>query len=125
MKISINKTIFYEGLANGGITFGVLKDDAQTTLFRTFRTTGYVVSMPYYQLTAKDMTLDLFKAYVKMYDKAINVNRYIGIWLDTSTLTWYLDINNIYDRKIDAIECGIRNKQKAIYDLSNGETITL
>ena len=50
-------------------------------------------------------------------------NLYIGLWLDNNIL--YIDISiNIID-KVDALEFGKYNKQLAIYDLKNNDSIYL
>ena len=50
-------------------------------------------------------------------------NMYIGLWLDNNIM--YIDVSiNIID-KVEALEFGKRNKQLAIYDLVNNDSIYL
>ena len=52
-----------------------------------------------------------------------NNNLFIGLWLDNNKM--YIDISiNIID-KVEALEFGKRNKQLAIYDLVNNDSIYL
>ena len=52
-----------------------------------------------------------------------NKNLFIGLWLDDGIM--YVDISININDKIDALEFGKKNKQLAIYDLENNDSIYL
>lgn len=52
-----------------------------------------------------------------------NNNMYIGLWLDSDIM--YIDISININNKVEALEFGKYNKQLAIYDIVNNDSIYL
>lgn len=52
-----------------------------------------------------------------------NNNLYIGLWLDNNVM--YIDISININDKVEALEFGKHNKQLAIYDIVNNDSIYL
>ena len=52
-------------------------------------------------------------------------SRYIGGWYDDGTDEYVLDVSVVVGSLREAIKLGIHHKQKAIFDLEDGSSITL
>lgn len=53
-----------------------------------------------------------------------NPKAHLGGWYNPDDDTWYLDVSHVTDNKLEAVSLGARYKQKGIYDLKEGRTIT-
>lgn len=86
---------------------------------------GYMVSLEGTETQTKG---DDYQAIIKAIEEKQAIikdknNMYIGLWLDSNIM--YIDISiNIID-KVEALEFGKYNKQLAIYDLKNNDSIYL
>lgn len=84
---------------------------------------GFMVSLYGYEKVIKDikyLELAQVKSYLK---KAKKLDAFVGFWIDDDKV--YLDISvNIGDKK-EALRIARENKQLAIFDCSNMETIRL
>lgn len=103
-------------LANGGCTL-----DCELNLYSG---AGYVVSREGYEFTSSNIDeivnkIDEYKA------TARELEAYIGVWYNTEDGLYYLDINNIYADKKEAIFYGLKFKQLAIFDIANGQEIRM
>lgn len=88
--------------------------------------TGYMISCKdLYKLNLSDLSEDKLDNAIK---QATEIGGYIGGWLDTETTdtdNFYLDISiNVQDKE-QALKIAKKNKQLAIYDIENGESIYL
>lgn len=81
---------------------------------------GYMVSLQGYELktTLKNLSNKMIKKYQKI---ATEKNAFIGFWMDGGAL--YLDISINILNKMQAIATGRKNKQLAIYDLKENQSI--
>lgn len=102
-----------ELLKNGGLT---LKGD----LTGANNTSGYYVSLIGYE---KIIQLEELEETIQEYQKKLLKNEFIGLWIDDNKI--YIDISKHYTDKKRAIESGIKNKQIAIYDILNNNSIYL
>lgn len=88
-------------------------------------TRGYMVSLEGAESQVKG---DDYQAIIKAIEEKQTIikdkdNLYIGLWLDNDTM--FVDVSiNIID-KVDALEFGKKNKQLAIYDIENNDSIYL
>lgn len=84
---------------------------------------GFMVSLYGYEKVIKDikyLELAQVKSYLK---KAKKLNAFVGFWIDEGKI--YLDISvNVGDKK-EALRIAKENKQLAIFDCSDMETIRL
>jgi hypothetical protein len=86
---------------------------------------GYMVSLEGTETQTKS---DDYQAIIKAIEEKQAIikdrnNIYIGLWLDSNIM--YIDVSvNIID-KVEALEFGKYNKQLAIYDLKNNDSIYL
>lgn len=86
---------------------------------------GYMVSLEGTETQAQGDDYQAIKKAIKEKQEIIKDknNMYIGLWLDSGIM--YIDISiNIID-KVEALEFGKYNKQLAIYDLVNNDSIYL
>lgn len=86
---------------------------------------GYMVSLEGTETQAQGEDYQAIKKAIEEKQKIIKDknNMYIGLWLDSGVM--YIDISiNIID-KVEALEFGKYNKQLAIYDLVNNDSIYL
>ena len=86
---------------------------------------GYMVSLEGTESQVKGNDYQAIIKAIKEKQETIkdSKNMYIGLWLDNNIM--YVDISiNIID-KVEALEFGKRNKQLAIYDLVNNDSIYL
>lgn len=79
---------------------------------------GFYVSKIGYE---KIINIEDLESYIKMYSKMLLKNEYIGLWIDNGLL--YIDITKHYKNKKEALKIGIKNKQKAIFDIANKKDI--
>lgn len=86
---------------------------------------GYMVSLEGTETQAQGEDYQAIKKAIEEKQEIIKDknNMYIGLWLDSGIM--YIDISiNIID-KVEALEFGKYNKQLAIYDLVNNDSIYL
>lgn len=86
---------------------------------------GYMVSLEGTEIQAQGEDYQAIKKAIEEKQEIIKDknNMYIGLWLDSGIM--YIDISiNIID-KVEALEFGKYNKQLAIYDLVNNDSIYL
>lgn len=100
---------------NGGAT---LKSDGSFLLVDA----GYMVSLSGYEkkIALNDLNIQMINDYLLIAKK---LKAYAGLWIDNNIL--YLDISIKILNKQQAINTGRKNKQKAIFDLFNKESIYL
>lgn len=108
------KKLIKEIIKNGGATL-------TSTLENADLKNGYMVS----EVGAeKTFTLDEVEEIEKTlieYAEKISTNQYVGAWVDNNKL--YIDISRHYKSQKQALKVGADNKQLAIYDVANAESI--
>lgn len=120
---------------NNGISFNPTRMDAKGNYLMPNK--GYMVSnygtelrMPFKSIAVKYRYLDrideidaLVSTCISKYAYKLNEDNYFGIWVENQELVFDIS-ENVQDLK-KAIIQGMTNKQDAIYDIVNGETIYL
>ncbi len=108
------KKLINEIIKNGGATL-------TSTLENADLKSGYMVS----EVGAeKVFNLDEVEAIEKTlieYAEKITSNQFVGAWVDNNKL--YIDISRHYKSKKQALRVGADNKQLAIFDIANAESI--
>lgn len=112
----MNKLNLNEIIKKGGATL-----DAE--LKNINRKNGFMVSILGTEKTFKLNELDELEKNIMIYKNKLNKNEFIGIWLDNNII--YLDISKHYNNKRIALDIALKNKQIAIYDIKNDESIYL
>ena len=86
---------------------------------------GYMVSLLGYETQLSIKNIDKIDGIIEKYKKIIGnkKNMYIGAWLDNDII--YIDISKHIEKKYNAIQYGIKNRQLAIYDIKNDTCIDL
>ena len=105
-------------IENGGATL-------TSELKKAELATGFMVSLEGAESQVKGDDYQAIKKAIEEKQAIIkdNNNLYIGLWLDNNIM--YIDISiNIID-KVEALEFAKKNKQLAIYDLINNDSIYL
>lgn len=94
---------------NGGMTLGLNASK------------GYMVSLYGYEFTTKneDEVLKKINEYKKIIENKAGC--YVGVWLEDGL--YYIDVSILIDNFNEALEVGKKNKQLAIYDLKNNNSI--
>ena len=110
MKI---ETIKNELLKNGGLT---LTEELQ----KATQKNGFYVSKIGYE---KIITIEELQKELDNYKSKLLKNEFIGLWIDNNKI--YIDIIKHYKDKKQALKMGIKNKQIAIYDITNNKSIYL
>ena len=105
-------------IKNGGAT---LTKDLKTASL----TSGYMVSL---EGAESQVRGDDYNEIIKAIESKQEIikdrdNLYIGLWLDSGIM--YIDVSINIINKVDALEFGKYNKQLAIYDLVNNNSIYL
>lgn len=87
--------------------------------------TGFMVSILGLEKTIKKSDINTLDNIIMEYKKIIEnkKNMYIGFWIDNDLI--YIDISKHVEKKQNAINLGIKNKQLAIYDIKNNTCIDL
>lgn len=85
---------------------------------------GYMVALAGYEkiINIDDLSIQTIKEYNQL---AINNGGYIGFWIDKNTNLLYLDISLYINNKYRALATARKNKQLAIFDLKNKDSIYL
>ena len=108
-KLNIEKII-----KNGGATLTRELEEAQDTR-------RYVVSVYGQEQVFKLNQLEELEKAVLSYAKSIKKGYYIGLWINDNKI--YLDISTSFDRKNQAMEFGVNNKQIAIFDTKENKSL--
>lgn len=108
-KLNIEKII-----KNGGATLTRELEEAQDTR-------RYVVSVYGLEKVFKLNQLEELEKAVLSYAKDIKKGYYIGLWINDNKI--YLDVSTSFDRKNQAMEFGINNKQIAIFDTKENKSL--
>lgn len=103
-------------LSNGGCTL--------TADLNIYNGNGFVVSRSGYEFTTSSID-DVLNKIREYQTTAKTLGAYIGVWFNTEDGLYYVDINNIYKDKKEAIFYGMKYKQLAIFDIENCEEIRM
>lgn len=92
---------------------------------KTFINGGFMVSLEGTETQTKGDDYQAIKKTIEEKQEIIkdNNNMYIGLWLDSGIM--YIDISININDKMEALEFGKYNKQLAIYDIVNNDSIYL
>jgi len=121
MKKEVLKDIKEYIKENKGITLDI------NTMKNTTINTGYSVSLAGYETKEKniDKTMEIVKDYIKAVKNLNKNNLFVGVWYDEKTQYYYIDISMIINKRREAERIAKDNKQLAIYDLKNNDSIYL
>lgn len=121
MKKEVLKDIKEYIKENKGITLDI------NTMKNTTINTGYSVSLAGYETKEKsiDKTMEIVKDYIKAVKNLNKNNLFVGVWYDEKTQYYYIDISMIISKRREAEKIAKENKQLAIYDLKNNDSIYL
>lgn len=108
-KLNIEKII-----ENGGATLTRELEEAQDTK-------RYVVSIYGKEQVFNLNQLEELEKAILSYAKDIKKGYYIGLWINDNKI--YLDVSTSFDRKNQAMEFGINNKQIAIFDTKENKSL--
>lgn len=126
IKKEILKDIKKYIIDNEGISLDI------DTMKNTTLKNGYVVSIEGYELKVKNID-DVMKKITK-YISIINILKnndkikktyFVGVWYNENDSYYYIDISKHFEKLRDAKNFGKMNKQKAIYNLKNNNSIYL
>ena len=106
---------------NKGITLDI------NTMKNTTKKSGFSVSLAGYETKEKsiDKTMEIVKDYIKTVKDLEKNNLFVGVWYDEKTQYYYIDISIIINKRREAERIAKENKQLAIYDLKNNDSIYL
>lgn len=108
------KKLIEKIIKNGGATL-------TSTLENADLKNGYMVSeVGAERVFGLDEVEEIEKTLIE-YAEKITTNQFVGAWLDDDKL--YIDISRHYKSKKQALRVGADNKQLAIYDIANEESI--
>ena len=121
MKKEVLKDIKEYIKENKGITLDI------NTMKNTTIKNGYSVSLAGYETKEKniDKTMEVLKDYIKAVKDLKKNNLFVGVWYDEKTQYYYIDISMIINKRREAERIAKENKQLAIYDLKNNDSIYL
>lgn len=121
MKKEVLKDIKEYIKENKGITLDI------NTMKNTTIKNGYSVSLAGYETKEKsiDKTMEVLKDYIKAVKNLNKNNLFVGVWYDEKTQYYYIDISMIINKRREAERIAKENKQLAIYDLKNNDSIYL
>lgn len=105
--------IIKKTLKNGGYTDIQYKNGYMVSLY------GLETKIPLGEAYSKK-TMQVLRQYRKL---AKRYNGSLGLWIEKGTL--FIDVSINIANKAEAIKVGIDNKQLAIYDIVNDQTINL
>jgi hypothetical protein len=111
------KDLYNYVLKNNGATY----DPRNENIFD--KTSGFMVSIPGYEqkLYLDDVDVETFGATLaSLYPSS---SEYIGIWINEGIM--YFDISEHIEDLEEAILCGIKNEQIAIWNIHRSESILL
>lgn len=106
---------------NKGITLDI------NTMKNTTKKSGFSVSLAGYETKEKsiDKTMEIVKEYIKAVKDLKKNNLFVGVWYDEKTSYYYIDISIIINKRREAERIAKENKQLAIYNLKDNESIYL
>ena len=106
---------------NKGITLDI------NTMKNTTKKSGFSVSLAGYETKEKSIakTMEIVKDYIKAVKDLKKDNLFVGVWYDEKTSYYYIDISIIINKKREAERIAKENKQLAIYNLKDNESIYL
>ena len=106
---------------NKGITLDI------NTMKNTTKKSGFSVSLAGYETKEKSInkTMEIVKEYIKAVKDLGKNNLFVGVWYDEKTQYYYIDISIIINKRREAERIAKENKQLAIYDLKNNDSIYL
>ena len=108
------KKLIEKIIKNGGATLTSTLEDADLK-------NGYMVSeVGAERVFGLDEVEEIEKTLIE-YAEKITTNQFVGAWMDDDKL--YIDISRHYKSKKQALRVGADNKQLAIYDIANEESI--
>ena len=108
------KKLINEIIKNGGATLTSTLESAELK-------NGYMVSeVGAEKVFGLDKVEEIEKTLIE-YAEKITSNEYVGAWVDDGKL--YIDISKHYKSKKQALRVGADNKQLAIFDIANAESI--
>jgi hypothetical protein len=109
--------IIKDALTNNGISYSLYDN--------TFNPNdGYMASLQNCESVSDTLDIDTLVDHITRYtEKLKNKNMHLGIWLYDGK--WYLDVSLKFDKLNDAVVFGRANKQIAIFDNKNKQSITL
>lgn len=114
MKQLINQ-IFKSTIKNGGASYNLNgHSPSKGFMVATFGAEKKIL--------LKDFNKKILKSYIKTHKKDLK-GAFIGTWIDSNIV--YLDISKKEKSKNKALEIARKNKQLAIFNLSNFESIYL
>lgn len=121
MKKEVLKEIKEYIKENKGITLDI------NTMKNTTKKSGFSVSLAGYETKEKDInkTMKVVKEYIKAVKKINKKSLFVGVWYDEKTSYYYIDISIIVSKRREAERIAKENKQLAIYDLKNNDSIYL
>lgn len=108
------KKLIEKILENGGATLDAKLENADLN-------SGYMVSEVGAEKVFRLDDVEGIESTLKEYAKRISSNEYVGAWVDDSKL--YIDISKHYKSQKQALKVGADNKQLAIYDIANAQSI--
>ena len=106
--------LYDEILKNGGLTL-------DKNFNKIDKKTGFMVSIEGFERKLDRFTYEDVKAVVDEYKSLLKGTLYLGFWIDEGIL--YIDISKWFRDKSEALKFGKQNKQIAIFDLKNSESI--
>ena len=86
---------------------------------------GYVVSVAGYNLKLKKITALKLKTFNKLLTIAKNNGLYVGVWYNRAGRYYDIDLNIITADMLTAFIKARANKQRAIYDIKNNNSILI
>ena len=108
------KKLIEKIIKNGGATLTSTLEEADLK-------NGYMVSeVGAERVFGLDEVEEIEKTLIE-YAEKITTNQFVGAWMDDDKL--YIDISRHYKSKKQALRVGADNKQLAIYDIANEESI--
>lgn len=121
MKKEVLKDIKEYIKENKGITLDI------NTMKNTTKKSGFSVSLAGYETKEKsiDKTMEVLKDYIKAVKDLKKNNLFVGVWYDEKTQYYFIDISMIVNKRREAERIAKDNKQLAIYDLKNNDSIYL
>ena len=110
------KKLYEKMIKNGGLTIN--RHMEELTYNR-----GYMVSVYGYEKKLDDFSFEEVEKVVSEYQQIVKGALYIGFWIDNGVL--YIDISKYIYNKSQALKFGKQNKQIAIFDIENQESIEI
>lgn len=108
------KKLIDEIIKNGGATLTSTLENAELK-------NGFMVSEVGAEKTFELTDIEGIEKTLIEYAEKISANQFVGAWVDDNKL--YIDISRHYKSKKQALRVGADNKQLAIFDIANAESI--